>query len=117
MSLPQISPMVQAPTCDLGYIRRALGKARMSERTFIAFVGALIEQRGFPRPLPDYRRGAIVDVVTRHSSFYRAAVDCWLDNFLSPEAAAAQTAEAARLAAQDMDANAATLRLIRGGRA
>lgn len=117
MSLPQISLMAQAPTCDLGYIRRALGKARMSERTFISFIGALIEQRGFPRPLPDYRRGQLVDCVTRHSNFYRAAVDCWLDNFVPPEAAAAAQSAAMAAAAADMDNSARNLRLIRGGRA
>lgn len=116
MSLHQLSPMAQAPTCDLGYIRRALGKTRMSERTFISFVQALVDERGFPRPLPDYRRGALVDRVTRHSSFHRASVDCWLDNFVPPEAATAQQAAASLAAATEMDAAACNLRLIRGGR-
>jgi hypothetical protein len=100
------------PTCDIGYVRRALGRTNGSERAFLALVQALVDERGFPKPLPDYRAGALIERVTRRSSFIRHAVDTWLDNFLPPQAALALDEAARVAAAAEMDAAASNLRLV-----
>lgn len=117
MSVHSFPLGAEAPTVDIGFIRRALGKQRMAEPTFIALVQALVDQRGFPRPYPDFRKGTLVDRVTRRSTFARCAVDAWLDNHLPPEAGLALQEAARANAAADMDSAARNLRLIRGGRA
>ena len=117
MSVHSIFSGQAEPTVDIGFIRRALGKKSMGSPTFIALLQALISQRGFPRPFPDFRGGKLVETVTGRSTFPRAAVEAWLDNYLPPEAIAANEAAARAAAAADMDAAAGNLRLIRGGRA
>lgn len=106
-------------TCTLWYIRRRLGHTRYSDRKIVKLVTALIEQRGFPRPLPCLKKGELVDAVIPASTWQRPAVDTWLDDFLPPAATAALDAAAREAAAADMDAAAATLglTLVNGGRA
>jgi hypothetical protein len=107
-------------TYDIRQIAAKLGYARRDHRALRGFVTALIDQRGFPAPLPSLARGPellITDGVTSHSKWLAPAVDAWLDNFLPPAAALALDAAARRAAAQDMDHAATTLRLVAGGSA
>lgn len=107
----------EAPTCNLNYIRRRLGRSDYSDRRMVTFVTQLVDQRGFPQPLPSMRKGMLTGDVTQHSSWLRPAVETWLDNFLPPEAAVALDRQAMAAAASEMDAAAAGLGLrVVGGR-
>lgn len=105
------------PTCNLFYIRRQLGRQNYGERRMVSYVALLIEQHGFPPPLPTLVRHKLVRGVTVDSRWHRAAVDAWLGDFLPPANFAQVDRAAMAAAAEEMDANAGNLRLIRGGRA
>lgn len=101
-------------TVTLWYIKRRTG-VRISDKAMPAYVTALIDHKGFPRPLPGFKKGQLVEVVAPRSRWRRLAVDTWLDNYLPPEALAAADAAAQAQAASEMDRAAAGLRLV-GGR-
>ncbi len=107
-------PAGEAPTCNLGYIRRALGRAGYGDYRMVTYVRALIADYAFPRPLPTLRKKALTTDVTPDSNWLRPAVDAWLDSFLPPEAGAALTREAHIAAAAEMDEAAGALRIVGG---
>lgn len=112
-------------SCTIWYIRRRLGRTDYGVDRLATLIDGLIEQYGFPPPLPYLRSGKLVQDVTDKASWLRAAVDQWLIDFLPPDAGAALDAQARREAADAMDARAANLQLgrprnlkvIDGGRA
>lgn len=106
-----------ARTCTIWYIRRELGRADYGDGRLVTYVRALVASRGFPPPLPHEKRGHLVEEVTVNSRWLRSAVDAWLDDFLPPEAAASVDRAQRAAAADEMDAAAFGLRLVRGGRA
>lgn len=107
------------PTVGLPFIIRELGQRRYGLQRQIAYVTRLIAECGFPPPYPALvgKKGqeALTNDVVKSSSWHRAAVETWLEDFLPPANAAALDARAAQAAADDMDAAAAGLKLV-GGR-
>lgn len=100
-----------APTCSILWIKRVLGHRRSGDATLIRFVNLLIEEQGFPRPLPHYKHGGGLETgVAMKSEWLRAAVESWLeDNFLPPSAAAMLERADEAEAAAAMDAAACNL--------
>lgn len=103
-------------TCTLWYVKRELA-SDYSDARFIRYVQKLVDERGFPRPMPALRGSQLVDCVCAQSRFLRAAVDNWLDDFLPPDAHDMADRKARAAAANDMDSAAFGLRLVKGGRA
>lgn len=101
-------------SCTLWYIRRRLGRLDYSGDRMVAYVTALVDGHGFPKPFPRMKRKALVDDVAIASTWPRVAVDQWLLDWLPPEAGAALDAAARREAADTMDHRAAGLQLGRG---
>lgn len=113
--IPGRALLDDAHTVTISSIGRRLGVRDMSARRLCGYVTQLIDQRGFPKPLPAYRGKKLHDEVIIHSRWVKPAVDAWFDTFLPPEALAALDAQARQAAAAEMDAAAAGLRLV-GGR-
>lgn len=94
-------------TCTFQWIKSRMGCAGSggpSDDRFAAFLSNLIDQDGFPRPLPHARHGGGIERgVTHRSKWLRPGVLQWLTGYLPPAAAAALDAEALRTAAADMD--------------
>ncbi|OYX62715.1 MAG: hypothetical protein B7Y88_13765 [Sphingomonadales bacterium 32-64-17] len=112
------------PTVTLSWVRRQLGRTKYGERRIIAYLSLLIDQQGFPPPLPELnlvRDGSAAHTLTsevRATSIWpRKAVLAWLDDYLPPANAAQVDEMARRDAAADMDSAAGTLRVVQGGRA
>lgn len=101
-------------SCTIWYIRRRLGRLDYGADRLATLIAGLIDQYGFPQPLPYLRAGALTQDVTDKASWIRTAVDQWLHDFLPPEAGAALDAAARREAADTMDQRAAGLQLGRG---
>lgn len=103
------------PTCNLQWICRQLGEAG-SDAAKITYVRGLIDEHGFPRPLPHLAHGGKVslDIHAIRSQWIRAGVEAWIADFLPPAGAAALDAAAQRAAAADMDNAALHLRLVGG---
>lgn len=102
------------PTCGLFDIIARLGVQRHGGRPrsvswAARYVQALIDDEGFPKPLPLFDRGKLARDIRPRSRWQRAAVDAWFDEASGPAAAAAIDAAAARDAAAAMDARAANL--------
>lgn len=118
---PPSFPPDAAPTCTLAYIKRQLGRGDYGDRRMCTFVKALIAAEGFPPPLPCMIRRKLTREVTPKSSWIKASVDAWVEDFLPPANAAAVDRLAMAAAAADLDAAAAnlgrSLTLIEGGRA
>jgi len=112
---------IDAPTCTLSYIKRQLGRGDFGDRRMCTYVRALIQQEGFPPPLPCMLRGGtLTREVTPKSRWIRSAVDAWIEDFLPPANAAAVDRLAQAAAASEMDsmaANLGRLTVITGGRA
>lgn len=113
---------IEAPTCDISFIARALGFNHLGARTITGRIDGLIAQCSFPRPLPAPRNRRPGEVgrqftpnVTPRSMWLRHAVLAWLDNYMPPEGAAHADEAAGDAAALDMDNAARRLRLV-GGR-
>jgi hypothetical protein len=108
------------PTCTIWYIQRRAGITDFKSKRTVAYVTKLIEQKGFPRPLPglNTRRAELVDEVTPRSKWQRPAVDQWFDDWLPPATTAALDEAARAAAASEMDASAANLGRLKlvGGR-
>lgn len=104
------------PTCNLQWICRQLGEAG-SDAAKITYVRGLIDDHGFPRPLPHLAHGGKIslDIHPIRSQWIRVAVEAWLADFLPPTATAALDAAAQRAAAADMDNAALGLKQL-GGR-
>ena len=68
----------EAPTCGFYWIRKAFGeggRSGCSEARFARFLTELIEQSGFPRPLPHAKHGGGIETgVTPRSQWLRAGV-------------------------------------------
>ena len=108
------------PTVGMSWLKRQLGRTDYRATRFVRYVELLIDQQGFPPPLPTLRTsrgGQLIDGVVPESKWRRAAVLAWLEDFLPPANAGQLAAAEARTAATDMDAAAAGLRLLQGGRA
>lgn len=103
-------------TCTAQWIARVLGKTGYGNRRLTTYLQGLVNHTGFPAPLPDLVGQDIVDGVTPNSRWLRVAVDKWLDDRLPPAAVAALHIADRETAAADMDAAAADLRLVQGGR-
>lgn len=103
------------PTCNLQWICKHLGH-ESSEAGQIVYVRGLIDDHGFPRPLPHLAHGGKVslDIHATRSQWIRTAVGAWLADFLPPAGAAALDAAAQREAAAEMDSAAFNLRLVGG---
>lgn len=124
---PLLAGTHTGPSVGIWQVRQILGRTDHSDKVFIAYVQALVEEVGFPRPFPSRikgpksRGGGLTLAVTRHSSFRRDAVEAWAADYLPPACAATLDAVALDQAAQDMDQAAAQLgrplHLIEGGRA
>lgn len=112
-----------APTCTLDYVRAALGRRDYGPQRFCTYLGLLIDDHGFPPPMPALRfdratkRQQLDSTVRPASRFHRAAVDAWIGDTLPPHSTTALDREARRTAAAEMDGNAHNLKLIAGGRA
>lgn len=107
------------PTCTLWFVGRELGKADFSATRLAAYVQGLVDQFGFPPPYPSLHRRALTRAVTPRSTWRRAAVMAWLDDWLPPATSDALDAAAQAAAAADMDAAAlqlGQLRMISGGK-
>lgn len=108
------------PTCTLSYIRRRLGRLDFREGRMVKYLGLLIQDRGFPPPLPDMIGSRLVLTVTPRSRWLRPAVDAWLEDTLPPDNAGQVDHVARQAAAAAMDAAAfnlgGPLRLVAGGR-
>lgn len=100
-------------TCTFQWIKSRMGCAGSdgpSDPYFATFLANLIEQDGFPKPLPHAKHGGGIERgVTWRSKWLRAGVLQWLAGYLPPDAAAAIDADALRSAADDMDQAAALL--------
>lgn len=119
----------QRPTVSIFWLKRALCPHRFGDKRLQSYITLLIEEKGFPPPLPalvtrrrtgkGVKRAAdsLAEQVTMNSRWRRAAVEAWLEDFLPPDNAAAVQARSARAAASDMDSAASHLRLVDGGRA
>lgn len=111
------------PTCTLWFVGRELGKADLSAPRLVAYIQGLVDQFHFPAPYPSLQRRTLTRAVTQRSTWRRAAVLAWLDDWLPPATAEALDAAARTAAAADMDAAAARLgtlrplRLVGGSRA
>lgn len=106
-------------TCTILYIRRELGRGDCGDKRLISHVQALVDEMGFPPPLPCSVKGraGLTRAVTMNSRWIRAAVDAWLEDWTTPPPVAATLdRKAHEAAAAEMDAAAKGLRLIRGGR-
>lgn len=120
-----------AATVSIYWLRRELGRQDYGNTRLVAYVGLLIEQTGFPPPLPLLKVGrrprgakvapAVADVllakVTLDSRWRRQAVEAWLTDFLPPGNTAQVETQARTAAAQQMDQAAARLRLVGSARA
>lgn len=115
------------PTVSIWWLQRQLGKRDYKDRRLVSYLTLLIDELGFPPPLPDLvldRRPAdggdrplahsVTRKVTTNSRWRRDAVDAWLEDYLPPDNAAALDARARAGAADDMDRNAGNLRLVAG---
>ncbi len=106
----------EGTTCTFYWVRRQFGqgaRSRCSDNKFGAFLEDLIENEGFPRPLPHPKHGGGIERgVTNRSQWIRAGVVEWLGDYLPPSAATAIDAQAMRSAADDMDAAARKLCLV-----
>lgn len=113
-------PNDDPPTCNLHWIGTRLGFDR-SPAALEQYVTCLIEQRGFPRPLPHLRHGGMIaDYVSySRSRWIRLAVVNWLGDFFPPDLCTAIDDCAGQQAAAEMDRRAAHLALVsnRGGAA
>lgn len=101
-------------TCSLWYVAGWLGKRERSPQWLADYVQKLVERQNFPRPLPDYRAGRLVEKVTGSSRWLTQAVDAWFDGLLPPGIAegAGDDAARARVAARwagTLDQRAAAL--------
>lgn len=107
------------PTCHLYYVRRRLGREDYGDGRLVTYITKLIDQCGFPKPLPHLaiRKAGLVEHVTNQSRWLRPAVDQWFDDFLPPETAVALDAAAMAAAGAEMDdaARGLALRVV-GGR-
>jgi hypothetical protein len=113
-------PNEASPTCSILEICRRLGRDHYRSGRRVTYLNKLIEQRGFPPPLPDMstRKRDLIADVTVNSRWIRAAVEAWFDNFMPPEALASIDAAALAAAAAEMDDAAGMLGGLRlvGGR-
>lgn len=119
---PLLADQHTGPSITIWQVRQILGRTDHSDKVFIGYVQALVEECGFPRPFPSHiKRKGLTAAVTRHSSFRRDAVEAWAADYLPCACAATLDAAALDQAAQDMDQAAAQLgrplQLIDGGRA
>lgn len=101
------------PTVTLWHVGKRLGLADWGAERLARHVAQLIRDHGFPRPLPAPCKGKVVGGVHRNSQWVRVAVDHWFDSFIPAEAAAALDEAAQVQAADEMDARASNLRLIK----
>jgi len=114
---PHFSPETAENTVDIWYLRRRLGVTNLKETRLKRYFSLLIKEKSFPPPLPAMVGTRLLSEVTTRSHWIRHSVDAWLDNFLPPENATQVDNAAMKAAADDMDAMAGNLRLIRGGKA
>lgn len=123
------------PAVGMSFVQYQLGRQNYGARRLCSYVALLVRECGFPPPLPSLAQSrrdkgaaathaatpAIADAldhgVTMDSRWRRDAVECWLQDFTPPTAAAAIEARDRRTAAVEMDSAASALRLVRGGRA
>lgn len=105
-------PVRQAPaiTYNLSTISARLGTSFASEKWQVGLLTKLIENRGFPKPLPTMRGADIIDhILPRRSRWRRDLVDAWFDGQAEPDALDAVALQEQRAAAARMDAAAAAL--------
>jgi hypothetical protein len=99
-------------TCNFRWVGKVLGH-RGSDEILVDYIDLLIDQAGFPRPLPHRKHGGGLETgVAPRSEWIRAGVIDWLGNYLPPSAAAALDDAAEAAAAEAMDAAASDLRLV-----
>jgi hypothetical protein len=96
------------------YIRRRLGIQHFKDKRSVDYVTKLVDQRGFPRPLPTMstRRAELTDAVTIKSRWLRPAVEQWLTDYLPRDAAEAVEEAKRAAAAEEMRERAGELHLI-----
>lgn len=116
MSATARNALATEDTCTIWYVQRRLGRQDYQRARLLKLLDQLIAQMGFPPPLPQLRGGRLTTAVSLSSSWNRPAVDAWLDGQLPPDNGAAVDEQARQAAAADMDAAAANLRLVAGGR-
>ena len=97
------------PTVGIWFIRRMTGHARKGEASLVRYVTGLIDNHGFPPPLPLFRNGGEIETgVASDSKWLRAAVMEWFEGFLPPTLCDALSDEAEEQAAAALDAAAAS---------
>jgi hypothetical protein len=99
-------------TVGLPFVKRELGKQTYGPGRLVKYVQLLVDECGFPPPIPEMVRDRLVHEVTEGSAFRRAPVEAWIQDMLPPANAAAIDARALSEAADDMDAAASNLRLV-----
>ncbi|RIV87478.1 hypothetical protein [Aurantiacibacter zhengii] len=130
-SHPDTWPITDAdeapPTIGFHKLRVRFGRADYSDDRFCAYLQLLIDDQGFPPPLPRHVQPRRKDRSTPlprarlccephpKSQWPAHAVDAWFEDFLPPANAAQVEASAMREAANDMDEAACHLHLV-GGR-
>ena len=100
-------------TYNLWQTAALVGCRRFGKERLLSYLTALIDQHGFPRPLPAPVKKRAVAAVHPASQWRRVAVDHWLDGFLPPDCTAALDAQALEAAASAMDQAAAGLGKLR----
>lgn len=115
----------EAPTVGIEFVRLHLGRCNYGQRRLCSYIQLLVDQCGFPPPLPslaqfrrkDGTKGAALPDELEHkvcmdSVWRREAVLVWLDDYTPPDVAAAIDARDRRQAADEMDRAAFNLRLV-----
>lgn len=90
-----------------------VGCKRFGKERLVSYLSALIDQHGFPKPLPAPVKKRAVAEVHPASRWRRVAVDHWLDGFLPPDCTAALDDAALQAAAGAMDHAATNLGNLR----
>jgi hypothetical protein len=103
------------PTVTAPWVAKQLGH-KGSDALLEAYLQDLVDELGFPRPLPHWKWGGGIskDIDARRSRWRREAVIAWLDDYLPPDAALAIDAAAMADAADEMDRAAGSLALVDG---
>lgn len=109
--IPIVGEDADDHSCTIWYIRRRLGRRDYGIDRLTTLIRGLIDQYGFPPPLPYLRANTLTQDPSDKASWIRTVVDQWLLDFLPPEAGVALDAQARREAADEMDARAANLQL------
>lgn len=69
-------------TVDLFHVAGRLGQAHIPLKRLVRLIDAMVEQEGFPRPLPHLSAGKLTRRPTREAVWPQPAVDHWFEQDL-----------------------------------